>query len=141
MATEDYVWPCDLRRAHGPHPTWLTDPGTFKWCPGVLAHPDTQIGRGTLPERPEDDRPWLRKFVDRGPSPQLQVRSPVIHAFYVTKKQQKRAREKGFPVTPEPGSIVCNPDGPHERHTASMDTDEITCPDCLRITKERGVLR
>jgi hypothetical protein len=34
-----FDWPCDRREAHGPHGD----------CPGVNAHPFTQIGKGVLP--------------------------------------------------------------------------------------------
>jgi hypothetical protein len=48
---EDFVWPCDKRTAHGPHTltTVLTNPPPE--CPGVAAHPLTQIGKGDLPLR------------------------------------------------------------------------------------------
>lgn len=38
---EDYEWPCERRVAHGPHGE----------CPGVKAHPNTQIGSGDLPRK------------------------------------------------------------------------------------------
>lgn len=38
-----FEWPCGRRDAHHPH-TVLEDDGTVYECPGVAAHPLTQIG-------------------------------------------------------------------------------------------------
>lgn len=47
MRLSEFEWPCDKRRAHGPHEV-VERTGPQDWelseCPGVLAHPATMIG-------------------------------------------------------------------------------------------------
>lgn len=48
---EEFEWPCDREYAHGPHS--LREPRTLSTqdigldCPGVKAHPNTMIGKGS----------------------------------------------------------------------------------------------
>lgn len=57
-----FEWPCDKRRAHGPHdpvPCAIHSPNPALrcrdcfMCPGVKAHPATMIGGSDAQERPE----------------------------------------------------------------------------------------
>jgi len=52
MAETEFEWPCPRHEAHGAHSidTDMSDPE--QTCPGVKAHPLTQIGKGDLKETP-----------------------------------------------------------------------------------------
>lgn len=70
MTKTEFEWPCDREDAHGSHPYNHADDGSQCYpltcggsrhdpcfndqeCPGVKAHPLTQIGKGELPELPK----------------------------------------------------------------------------------------
>lgn len=70
MDNNDFEWPCPKRHAHGPHRDepevhdfdcdWEPEDnegpcGCGLDCPGVKAHPLTQIGKGELPEKNKAD--------------------------------------------------------------------------------------
>jgi hypothetical protein len=81
---DDFEWPCDRRDAHGPHTITWTESGhgcdgteescmencpvpiqQGQDCPGVRAHPDTQIGRPAVksqkPTEPVSGYVWDAK--------------------------------------------------------------------------------
>jgi hypothetical protein len=58
-----FDWPCDKREAHGPHPI---EPANVRGnCPGVKAHPATQIGGNHISERPVQEPVLIPQPVDR----------------------------------------------------------------------------
>lgn len=99
-----FDWPCDKREAHGPHPI---EPANVRGnCPGVKAHPATQIGGNHISERPVQEPVLIPQPVDIPPH-LLNAPSEVVQDHYARQYIEEADKAERVTMMGLIGSVVC----------------------------------